>query len=91
MTNPPEPGEAVYDGDGELVGHIERTDTDVIHVVPADHVADSTPSEAARGYGEADLVWQCGQCGEIGAIETMPDRCPSCQAPREEIYYLTQD
>ncbi len=89
MTTHVEPGEAVYSSDGELIGHITEIDTEGIHLIPAGK--DEPTVLAGRGYGEADLVWRCGKCGEVGELDTMPDNCPNCGASREEIYYLTQD
>lgn len=87
----PAPGEPVYDEDGELMGRIERVDDAGIRIVPAGEAEEDPTAMAGRGYGEADLVWQCGSCGEIGEIESMPEQCPNCGAGREELYYLTQD
>lgn len=37
-------------------------------------------------------VWRCADCGEIGEFEeTLPRRCPSCHAGREQLAYLAQD
>lgn len=91
MTQIPKTGEAVYTEDGVLVGRIERVDADGIHLVPAGEAEGVTTTLVGGAHGEADLVWRCGACGEVGEIATMPDRCPNCGAPREEIYYLTQD
>ena len=41
--------------------------------------------------GEAELLWRCSQCGELGDIEEMPDTCPGCGARKEELYYWTED
>jgi rubrerythrin len=42
-------------------------------------------------FGEAELTWRCWECGEMGAIETLPDECPSCGAPSEDLYYWIED
>lgn len=89
MPDDPSPGEPVYTADGELVGHIEIAGEGELRVVSADD--EGPTAHAGRGYGEADLVWRCGECGEIGDISSMPDACPNCDAGREELYYLTQD
>lgn len=91
MRESPTPGDALYNSDGELVGHVDHIDANVIKIIPTGEGEETAGSEAARGYGKADLVWRCGQCGEVGELDSMPDRCPSCDAPREELYYLTQD
>jgi rubrerythrin len=36
-------------------------------------------------------MWRCWKCGEMGQIENIPDECPSCGAPKEDIYYWQED
>ncbi|RQG92913.1 hypothetical protein EA462_01440 [Natrarchaeobius halalkaliphilus] len=43
---------------------------------------------AGRGYS----MWRCWNCGEMGRLEErLPETCPSCAAPREELYYWEED
>ncbi|WP_224334212.1 DUF7130 family rubredoxin-like protein [Haloprofundus halobius] len=42
-------------------------------------------------FGEAYLVWRCHRCSETGDLEAFPDACSGCGAPREELYYWTED
>jgi rubrerythrin len=41
--------------------------------------------------GEAFLVWQCDDCGEVGMLTAFPNACPDCGAPREALFYYTED
>jgi rubrerythrin len=39
-----------------------------------------------------ELIWRCGNCGyQRPRAEGPPDRCPDCDAPREEFYVVTED
>ncbi|ELZ14394.1 hypothetical protein NP511_04235 [Natrinema thermotolerans] len=41
-----------------------------------------------RGY----TMWRCGSCGEMGRFEDeLPEACPDCLAPREELFYWEED
>ena len=37
------------------------------------------------------LIWQCLKCGYITAAVDPPDRCPECNAPREEFVHVEED
>jgi len=37
-------------------------------------------------------MWRCGDCGEMDELgETLPDRCPACDASKESLYYWEED
>jgi len=39
-------------------------------------------------------MWRCGECGEMGNLtdeETLPERCPSCNASKEALFYREED
>uniref|UniRef100_UPI00300EA125 DUF7130 family rubredoxin-like protein n=1 Tax=Halalkalicoccus salilacus TaxID=3117459 RepID=UPI00300EA125 len=43
-------------------------------------------------FGEAELMWRCMECGEMGRIEDgLPDECPNCGDSREALMYWTED
>ncbi|WP_117594691.1 DUF7130 family rubredoxin-like protein [Haloprofundus halophilus] len=46
---------------------------------------------SSSAFGEAYLVWRCHRCGETGDLEAFPVACSNCDAPREELYYWTED
>jgi rubrerythrin len=80
----------VFDDTGEKLGVIRGFDESGFYV--------RTPAqiELREGYrndrsGEFDLLWRCWNCGELGTIGNLPETCPSCGAPKEDLYYWTED
>jgi rubrerythrin len=53
----------------------------------------SMEHEASSKAGVKELHWRCWECGELGKLEGMdlPETCPSCGSPKEELYYWQQD
>ncbi|MFB6155890.1 MAG: rubredoxin-like domain-containing protein [Haloferacaceae archaeon] len=86
-------GTTVYDGDGEKLGTIRGFDEDGFYVTVREGVSSMSISHERAGhdFGEAELAWRCATCGEMGDIEDLPDHCPNCGAPKEDIYYWTED
>lgn len=86
-------GQPVFDADGNELGTVRGITDDGIVVTNRTGMAalsiehEHTPHE----LGEAELLWRCSQCGELGDIENMPERCPSCDSPKEDLYYWTED
>lgn len=67
---------------------------------------DSPTSENIRGKDETELpigqphepalqeptMWRCIDCGAMGQLtSTIPLVCPECNAPKEELYYWSED
>jgi hypothetical protein len=86
-------GTTVYTEDGDALGTVRGFDEDGFFVTTRDGIeALSVEHErAGHGFGEAELMWRCSQCGAMGDIDAMPDACPDCGAPREDLYYWTED
>ena len=87
-------GEPVYDVDGTELGHVRGLDEDGFYVSTADGVvAMSMEHTADSRAGTKELHWRCWDCGELGRLEAadLPEACPGCGAPREELYYWQQD
>lgn len=85
-------GEPVYDGQGELVGEVRGLEESGVYVsVDGFDPAQVDHETVIKELGEGELVWRCGSCGEVGRIDEMPDGCPSCDAPKTELYYWTED
>lgn len=82
--------QVVFDADGNKLGTIRGFDLDGFHVSTASTVTAPAPG-ASRAVGEAELVWRCASCGELGEIDALPNSCPGCGAGREEIYYWIED
>jgi rubrerythrin len=87
-------GTAVYDDDGEKLGTIRGFDEDGFYVTTREGVeALSIEHErAGHEFGEAELMWRCSECGELGDLqESFPEECPNCGVEKEAIYYWTED
>lgn len=88
-------GRAVYDDDGTMLGRIRGFDEHGFYVTAGDEVRmsdDAPPGEhTAASGGSAELMWRCWSCGEVGRIAELPEECPACGAPKEDLYYWTED
>lgn len=86
-------GADVFDDDGKKLGTI-RGLTDDGFVVSTREGIEALSIEHERSgheYGEAELMWRCADCGELGQIEDLPDECPNCGADKTALYYWTED
>lgn len=52
---------------------------------------ESGKHDASGMSGEAELVWRCSVCGEMGSIDGIPAECPSCGTSETDLYYCTED
>jgi hypothetical protein len=86
-------GQTVYDDDGTELGTVRGFDEDGFFVTTRDGIAALSieHERAGHAFGGAELVWRCSQCGAIGDLENWPAACPDCDAPREDLYYWTED
>jgi rubrerythrin len=86
-------GQRVYDADGTKLGTVRGFDEDGFFVTTREGIeALSVEHErAGHEFGGAELVWRCSQCGAIGELGDLPEECPDCGAPREDLYYWTED
>ena len=86
-------GQTVYDEDGEELGTIRGFDQHGFYVSVEDGIQSFSGDHRTTGVaGEAELMWRCWECGAMGNIdESIPEECPDCGAPKEEIYYWTED
>ncbi|WP_195893108.1 DUF7130 family rubredoxin-like protein [Halopiger djelfimassiliensis] len=87
-------GTDVYTEDGTKIGHVRGIDEDGFYVSFREGLEGMSVHHvrAGKNFGEAELMWRCLDCGELGALERdLPDRCPSCGATRESLYYWTED
>lgn len=86
-------GQPVYDDDGNELGTVRGFNEDGF-VVTTRHDAGQFSVEhehTPHDLGEAELMWRCDDCGEMGDIDDLPDTCPNCGAPSEAIYWWTED
>ncbi|ELZ30876.1 hypothetical protein C474_10456 [Halogeometricum pallidum JCM 14848] len=86
-------GSTVYTEDGEELGTVRGFDDDGFYVSTREGIVSLSVEHERSGheFGEAELMWRCAECGEMGDVEEMPDACPNCDAPKEELYYWTED
>ena len=87
-------GATVYSDDGEPLGTIRGFDGDGFYVTTREGIESLSVEHERSGheFGEAELMWRCSQCGEMGALgDSFPEECPSCGTEKEDIYYWTED
>ncbi|MFC6719628.1 rubredoxin-like domain-containing protein [Natrialbaceae archaeon GCM10025810] len=87
-------GTEVYDENGEKIGRIRGFDEEGFFVTLRDGIEGMSVHHVRSGknFGEAELMWRCLNCGEMGQLEdNLPEACPNCEASREELYYWTED
>ena len=87
-------GETVYDADGKALGTIRGVDEGGFFVTTREGVESLSVEHARSGhdFGEAELMWRCTECGEMGEIdEGLPEECPNCGTDKENLMYWTED
>ena len=87
-------GESLYNEAGEEVGTVRGLEEGGVYVTTREGVEGMSIEHArsGHGFGEAELMWRCTQCGEMGDIgKDIPDECPNCGAPKEDLMYWTED
>jgi len=86
-------GETVYDDQGRALGTVRGFDEDGFYVTTRDGIESLSVQHERSGHewGEAELVWRCADCGEVGDLDTLPETCPNCGAEKENLYYWTED
>ena len=86
-------GQTVYDDEGAELGTIRGFDEHGFYVTVQNGVEALSSEHVTTGAAaQAELMWRCWECGEMGEIDDdIPDTCPDCGAPKEEIYYWTED
>lgn len=86
-----EPGNQIYDSDGQLLGYVSSLTKDGFE---AETVGEEETTEEIPGqeFGEGYLMWRCGECGEMGNLaQGMPKSCPGCGASEEAITATRED
>jgi len=87
-------GETVFTNEGEPIGSIRGIKEDGVFVSTASGYEGLSKEHVRSGqnFGEAELMWRCMECGEMGEIEDgLPPECPNCGVEREELMYWTED
>lgn len=87
-------GQHVYNEDGELLGRVRGFDRGGFFVTTREGTEALSVEHARAGhqFGEAELMWRCIDCGEMGEIdEGLPETCPNCGTEKENLMYWTED
>ncbi|WP_254521862.1 DUF7130 family rubredoxin-like protein [Natrinema caseinilyticum] len=87
-------GETVYNADGTELGQVRGFERGGFFVTTREGVEAMSVEHARAGheFGEAELMWRCMECGEMGEIDDgLPDECPNCGRPKENLMYWTED
>jgi rubrerythrin len=85
---------SVYTEDGRELGRIRGFDDDGFFVTTREGIEAMSVEHERSGheFGEAELMWRCTQCGEMGTLEgDLPSECPNCGVPKEDLMYWTED
>lgn len=88
------PGTEVYDEDGTLLGTVRGFEEGGFFVSTREGIEALSIEHARSGhdFGEAELMWRCTNCGEMGRIdEGLPETCPNCGTEKENIMWWTED
>ncbi|MEF8815048.1 MAG: hypothetical protein V5A55_14730 [Halovenus sp.] len=84
-------GDMVYDENGTQLGTVRGFDQHGFYVSAESDVDVLSGEDAPRSTDDTALMWRCWECGEMGQLTDMPESCPSCGAPKEDIYYWQED
>ncbi|WP_290818200.1 hypothetical protein [Halovivax sp.] len=87
-------GQQVYDESGAALGTVRGLDASGFFVTTREGAEALSVEHARAGqaFGEAELMWRCTECGEMGELDRgFPDRCPNCDTARENLMYWTED
>jgi rubrerythrin len=87
-------GETVYNEDGAELGQVRGIEEGGFFVSSREGIEHLSIEHARSGheFGEAELMWRCTVCGEMGEIDDgLPDECPNCGTEKENLMYWTED
>lgn len=86
-------GDTVHDEDGNVLGTVRGLEENGFYVTFDEGIEGLSVAHIKSGLpGEAELMWRCLECGEMGELDTdLPDNCPNCGTEKENLYYWTED
>jgi DNA-directed RNA polymerase subunit RPC12/RpoP len=89
-------GQTLYDEGGQPVGTVRGMEEGGVFLSTRDGIEGLSIEHARSGhsFGEAELMWRCLNCGEMGELDDedgLPEVCPSCGTERENLMYWTED
>lgn len=87
-------GQTLYDEHGTPVGTIRGLEDSGVFMTTRDGLQGLSVEHSRSGhsFGEAELMWRCMECGEMGELEDeLPGECPGCGAEKTNLMYWTED
>jgi len=87
-------GQTLFTEDGNPVGTVRGMEESGVYVTTREGSPAMSIEHARSGHGvgEAELMWRCTECGEMGRIDDeLPEQCPNCATERENLMYWTED
>lgn len=86
-------GQPVFDEHGNEIGSVRGVDRSGFYVLADRREEELSPITEIRDItGTVYVMWRCWDCGEMGRIDSeLPDTCPNCGAPKEDLYYWAED
>jgi hypothetical protein len=87
-------GQTLYTEDGRAVGTVRGVEDGGLYLTVREGIESLSVEHARSGhaFGEAELMWRCTNCGEMGEIDDeLPATCPNCDARKEDLMYWTED
>lgn len=71
----------------------ENDQTDAGELVDGNKNETEVPIGKARAVETREQsMWRCGDCGESGELrDALPEHCPECGAPKEQLHYRETD
>ena len=87
-------GQTVYNDEGEPVGTVRGMEEGGVYVSTREGLEGLSieHSRSGHSWGEAELMWRCLNCGEMGELEDeLPETCPNCGTEKENLMYWTED
>ena len=87
-------GETVYSEKGHVLGEVRGIEESGFFVSTREGAERLSVQHVRSGqeFGEAELMWRCTECGEMGDIsDGLPETCPNCGTEKENLMYWTED
>ncbi|WP_336003425.1 DUF7130 family rubredoxin-like protein [Halorientalis halophila] len=87
-------GQTLYTEDGVSAGTIRGVEEGGVYLTVREGVESLSIEHARSGhaFGEAELMWRCTNCGEMGEIDGgLPGECPNCAVSKTDLMYWTED
>lgn len=87
-------GQTLYDENGQPVGTVRGMEEGGVYISTREGLEGLSieHSRSGHSWGEAELMWRCLNCGEMGDLDDeLPEQCPNCGTEKENLMYWTED